>query len=627
MPKRAYLRDPWNVLDIAIVGIGWTTLALSNISTLKSLKTLRLLRVLRVLRSIRRLPGLKLVVVALLKSVVPIANVIPVVLLVFMLFSIVSVSYLKGAMEHCTGPVWSQLSAAQQALVQTPAPYASLSAAQQEWAHGGSSGYTCYADSWSGEVERGVGNLCTSKVVCDWIAGPGAWQPVVRQSFNNVFEGISALLQICTNEDWTHVALAAVDSVGIEMQPVEDNNPIWLAFFMLFQTIGGYFLVNLFVGVMIVTFHQEKESKHLSAMRMSVRLKVKRVIRHRARNRGEVGGHENDEAKLERESEIRTAPMIALMSARQERWSRDRASMEWGLRPQLLVQFIPFSDGFYHSQDDTIWNSVLLRIDRVRAPFFWLVEEARCGVCPINVGERINICRFPWLDRVTCCTVGFEHVITACILLNTVTMSMLFVGQPDWYSIALECVARHLALVAWRSSIDAASQHIHSPSSAALPLSSPLLKVREPRICWHLHSRSCTQADRVRTRGILPQRVESVRLFHRRRNHRGHHGELHCRRLRRRRCDGRADVPHCACSPPHPKREASARALPDACGRAARRVQCWIPGPPHLLHLHRGGRLTFLQDRVHRLGLRPRRARQLYDVWGCIPHIASQRDG
>ena len=191
MPNRAYLRDPWNILDVFIVGIGWTTLALSNISTLKSLKTLRLLRVLRVLRSIRRLPGLKLVVVALLKSAVPIANVIPVVLLVFMLFSIVSVSYLKGALGHCTGPAWSQLSTAQQALVQSPVPYASLSATQRAWALDGTSGYTCYADSWTGEVERGEGNLCTSKVVCEWIAGADAWQPVVRQSFNNVLEGVS----------------------------------------------------------------------------------------------------------------------------------------------------------------------------------------------------------------------------------------------------------------------------------------------------------------------------------------------------------------------------------------------------------------------------------------------------
>ena len=49
-PKRAYLRDPWNILDVFIVIIGWSTLALSSITVLKSLKTLRLLRVLRVLR-------------------------------------------------------------------------------------------------------------------------------------------------------------------------------------------------------------------------------------------------------------------------------------------------------------------------------------------------------------------------------------------------------------------------------------------------------------------------------------------------------------------------------------------------------------------------------------------------
>ena len=138
-----------------------------------------------------------------------------------------------------------------------------------------------------------------------------------------------------------NLAIAATDAVGIEMQPKKDNSPIWLLFFMLFQTIGGYFLVNLFVGVMIVTFHQEKENKHLASLRMSVRLKVKRVIRHRARNRGEAGGHADDGAAMERAAEVRTAPMIALMTARQEKWSKDRASMDWRLKPQMLVRF-PF---------------------------------------------------------------------------------------------------------------------------------------------------------------------------------------------------------------------------------------------------------------------------------------------
>ena len=159
----------------------------------------------RVLCSIRRLPGLKLVVVALLKSVVPIVNVIPVVVLVFMLFSIVAVSYLKGGLSHCTGAAWDGLTDAQRSYVVHPVTYAALpTIAKESWGFHNRSAYACYDDGWSGEFERGVGSMCTSKVVCEWMLGSDAWQPVVRQSFDNVLEGVYALLQICTNEDWVN---------------------------------------------------------------------------------------------------------------------------------------------------------------------------------------------------------------------------------------------------------------------------------------------------------------------------------------------------------------------------------------------------------------------------------------
>ena len=66
------------------------------------------------------------------------------------------------------------------------------------------------------------------------------------------------------------------------------------------------------------------------------------------------------------------------------------------------VRFVPYSEGFYHSHEETPWHEFLLAIDRVRSPFFWLVQEARCGLCPVNFGERINLCRFPWLNGVRC---------------------------------------------------------------------------------------------------------------------------------------------------------------------------------------------------------------------------------
>ena len=43
---------------------------------------------------------------------------------------------------------------------------------------------------------------------------------------------------------------AAVDSTGIDMQPLRDNNLAWTFFFELFILVGAFFIMNLFIGAL-----------------------------------------------------------------------------------------------------------------------------------------------------------------------------------------------------------------------------------------------------------------------------------------------------------------------------------------------------------------------------------------
>jgi len=52
---------------------------------------------------------------------------------------------------------------------------------------------------------------------------------------------------------------AAVDSVGIDEQPQRDHNKFHILYFLLLVVIFAFFLLNLFVGVVVTTFNQEKE--------------------------------------------------------------------------------------------------------------------------------------------------------------------------------------------------------------------------------------------------------------------------------------------------------------------------------------------------------------------------------
>jgi len=72
-----------------------------------------------------------------------------------------------------------------------------------------------------------------------------------------------------TTEAWTDIAFACADSRGIDMQPIPSTSFLdggfWLYFFIAFEFVGAFFLVNLFVGVLIITFSSAKQRSGKSA--------------------------------------------------------------------------------------------------------------------------------------------------------------------------------------------------------------------------------------------------------------------------------------------------------------------------------------------------------------------------
>lgn len=50
-----------------------------------------------------------------------------------------------------------------------------------------------------------------------------------------------------------------VDAVGIDMDPVRDNNVSWALYYILFILIGSFFMINLFVGIVCDSFQTEKD--------------------------------------------------------------------------------------------------------------------------------------------------------------------------------------------------------------------------------------------------------------------------------------------------------------------------------------------------------------------------------
>jgi len=62
-----------------------------------------------------------------------------------------------------------------------------------------------------------------------------------------------------TTEGWVDVMYQMIDSVDIDMQPIENNNIFWSLFSMIFVFFGNFLILDLFTGVVVSTFNKEKE--------------------------------------------------------------------------------------------------------------------------------------------------------------------------------------------------------------------------------------------------------------------------------------------------------------------------------------------------------------------------------
>ncbi|XP_051946772.1 sodium channel protein type 8 subunit alpha-like isoform X11 [Xyrauchen texanus] len=81
----------------------------------------------------------------------------------------------------------------------------------------------------------------------------------VKINFDNVGAGYLALLQVATFKGWMDIMYAAVDSRKVGDQPKYEDNIYMYIYFVIFIIFGSFFTLNLFIGVIIDNFNQQKK--------------------------------------------------------------------------------------------------------------------------------------------------------------------------------------------------------------------------------------------------------------------------------------------------------------------------------------------------------------------------------
>ncbi|XP_029689354.1 voltage-dependent L-type calcium channel subunit alpha-1D [Takifugu rubripes] len=214
----SFCRNAFNLLDLLVVGVSLTSFFLHS-SAISVVKILRVLRVLRPLRAINRAKGLKNVVQCVFVAIRTIGNILIVTTLLQFMFACIGVQLFKGRFYSCTDEA-----------KQTPEECKGT--------------FVIYKD---GDINH----------------------PMVRErvwensdfNFDNVLNGMLALFTVSTFEGWPQLLYRAVDANAINRGPIYNYRVEISIFFIIYIIIIAFFMMNIFVGFVIITFREQGEAE------------------------------------------------------------------------------------------------------------------------------------------------------------------------------------------------------------------------------------------------------------------------------------------------------------------------------------------------------------------------------
>uniref|UniRef100_A0A8C5I3A0 Voltage-dependent L-type calcium channel subunit alpha n=1 Tax=Gouania willdenowi TaxID=441366 RepID=A0A8C5I3A0_GOUWI len=217
--KGAFCRNYFNLLDLLVVGVSLVSFGIQS-SAISVVKILRVLRVLRPLRAINRAKGLKHVVQCVFVAIRTIGNIMIVTTLLQFMFACIGVQLFKGKFYRCSDEAKSS----------------------PEECKGT---YILYKD---GDVN----------------------QPTIHRrhwhnsefNFDNVLMAMMALFTVSTFEGWPALLYKAIDSNRENLGPIYNYRVEISIFFIIYIIIIAFFMMNIFVGFVIVTFQEQGEKEY-----------------------------------------------------------------------------------------------------------------------------------------------------------------------------------------------------------------------------------------------------------------------------------------------------------------------------------------------------------------------------
>ncbi|KAI5721996.1 hypothetical protein M8J76_002131 [Diaphorina citri] len=215
-----YFTNAWCWLDFVIVMVSLINFIASLLGAggIQAFKTMRTLRALRPLRAMSRMQGMRVVVNALVQAIPSIFNVLLVCLIFWLIFAIMGVQLFAGKYFKCVD--------------HEKKPLSHLIIPDKDH---------CIKENFT------------------WVNS--------LMNFDTVGKAYISLFQVATFNGWIEIMQDSVDSrTELNKQPIRETNIYMYLYFVFFIIFGSFFTLNLFIGVIIDNFNEQK--KKISSLEM-----------------------------------------------------------------------------------------------------------------------------------------------------------------------------------------------------------------------------------------------------------------------------------------------------------------------------------------------------------------------
>ena len=227
----SFCRNWYNILDVSVVTVSVITLMQQvqdaggeeeqGKQELSAFKIFRMFKVMRPLRAINRAKRLKHVVQCVVVAIRTIVNIIVITMLLIFIFACIGVQLFKGRLSYCND--------------------STIRLRDECWGE-----YT---------VENGEGHI--ESMTRQWET------PFLH--YDNTARAMITLFVVSTFEGWPdllHDSISSSSRIG-ESRGYGNRKSV-SAFYIFYIIIVGFFMMNIFVGFVIVTFQEQGEKEYIN---------------------------------------------------------------------------------------------------------------------------------------------------------------------------------------------------------------------------------------------------------------------------------------------------------------------------------------------------------------------------